>query len=506
MANVNQTTAGREQRAPLDMSAEEFREAGHALIDALAAFFESLGTRPVTRAKGAGAIRDLIGRGALPAAGTPARELLESVVPLLGEHSLHNGHPRFFGYITSSAAPLGALADLLAAAINTNVGLWDLSPVASEIEAQTVRWLAELIGFPQPCGGIMVSGGNVANILAFVAARRAKVPWNVRADGLYADPRRLTVYASRETHTWIEKAADLSGIGTSSIRWVEADDDQRVKLDALEAQIARDLAAGCFPFLVVGTAGNVSTGAVDPLQEIAQIGKRHGLWFHVDGAYGAPAAALAESPPDLKALSLADSVALDPHKWLYCPLEAACTLVRDPNALMNAFSYRPPYYHFGADAQESGFDYYEHGVQNSRGFRALKVWLCLKHIGRSGYEQSIRDDIALARHLHSAVRAQAELQPGTQNLSITTFRYRPAAARDDDAWREYLDALNTAVLSAVQKEGECYLSNAVIGSRQFLRACIVNFRTRAADVEALAAIVARTGRRLDAQLRPAALR
>jgi aromatic-L-amino-acid decarboxylase len=346
----------------------------------------------------------------------------------------------------------------------------------------------------------------MANLLAFFAARRARVPWNVRADGVYADPRRLTVYASRETHTWIEKAADLSGIGTASIRWVEADGDQRVSLKALEAEIARDLATGRLPFLAVGTAGNVSTGAVDPLQGMAKICERHGLWFHVDGAYGAPAAALPESPPDLKALRFADSVALDPHKWLYCPLEAACTLVRDPNALTNAFSYRPPYYHFGADAEASGYDYYEHGVQNSRGFRALKVWLCLQHVGRSGYEQMIRDDIALARHLHSVVREMPELEPGTQNLSITTFRYRPKGARDDDAWREYLDALNTQLLSTLQAEGECFLSNAVIGGRKFLRACIVNFRTRVADVETLAVSVARIGKRLDSELRPAELR
>ena len=319
-----------------------------------------------------------------------------------------------------------------------------------------------------------------------------------------SDPRRLTVYASRETHTWIEKAADLSGIGAASIRWVETDRAQRLILGELETQITRDSAADCLPFLVVGTAGNVSTGAVDPLPGIADIAERNDLWFHVDGAYGAPAAALAESPADLKALARADSVALDPHKWLYCPLEAACTLVRDPQALVDTFSYRPPYYHFGAD--DAGVDYYEHGVQNSRGFRALKVWLCLQQVGRSGYEQMIRDDIALARHLHSVVREHPELEPAMQSLSITTFRYRPKETRDDDAWGEYLDVLNTQLLSSLQAEGECFLSNAVIGGRKFLRACIVNFRTRVADVEALAASVARIGKRLDSAMRPPALR
>lgn len=507
MAKRKPGSAGRRAPAALDMSAEEFRAAGHWLVDQLATFYETLRERPVTAGEPAGTIRDLIGRGELPESGTPVLDLLEQVVPQLRDHSLHNGHPRFFGYITSSAAPLGALADLLAAAINSNIGKWDLAPVASEIETQTVRWLAQLVGFPVPCGGLMVSGGNMANFIGFAAARRARIPWNIRSDGAYADQRRLTVYASRETHTWIEKAADLSGLGTEGIRWIETDDQQRMRPDVLERRIEADLQAGCLPFMIVGTAGSVSTGAVDPLADIAAVSKRRGLWFHVDGAYGAPAAILPEAPADLKALALADSVALDPHKWLYTPLEAACALVRQPNALRDAFSYRPSYYHFDDENEESGINYYEHGFQNSRGFRALKVWLCLRHVGRAGYERMIRDDIALARRLHETVEAHEELEPGSQHLSITTFRYRPrATGAAQDAWQAYLDTLNTQLLSVLQRSGETYVSNAVIGDRQFLRACFVNFRTRIADVNALAKTVVREGRRLDKTLRPAELR
>ena len=497
--------AGRNERAALDMSGEEFRAAGHRLVDQIAELFDSLRERAVTRGEAPDAIRDLVGRGALPIDGAPARELLDSLVPLLCDHSLHNGHPRFMGYITASAAPLGALADLLAAAVNPNVGSWALAPVATEIEAQAVRWLAELVGFGAPCGGIMVSGGNMANFLGFLAARHAKAPWNLRTDGVGADTRRLTAYASRETHTWIEKAADLFGLGTSAIRWLPTDATQRLRVDELERQIDADRAAGSWPFLAVGTAGSVSTGAIDPLPEIAVVARRHGLWFHVDGAYGAPAAALPEAPADLKALALADSVALDPHKWLYMPLEAACTLVRDPAALMHTFSYRPRYYHF--DEAQDVTNFYEHGPQNSRGFRALKVWLCLKHVGRLGYEKMIRDDIALARRLFEAARRHAEIEARTQSLSIATFRYRPADARaGGEAWSKYLDTLNTALLSAIEREGECFVSNAVIDGAQYLRACIVNFRTRVEDVDALPEIVVRRGRQLDAELRPATLR
>jgi len=320
---------------------------------------------------------------------------------------------------------------------------------------------------------------------------------------LSADKRRPVVYGSRETHTWIEKAADISGIGTGAIRWVAVDDEQRMRVDELERQIVQDRDAGNLPFLVVGTAGNVSTGAIDPLTEIAAVAAEHGLWFHVDGAYGAPAAVLPEAPPDLCALSLADSVALDPHKWLYSPLEAACTLVRDPESLSNAFSYRPAYYHLKDESDRGGLDYYEQGLQNSRGFRALKVWLCLRQIGRDGYEQSIRQNIALARRLAELVEEHPELSLGTQQLSITTFRFQPSDFRaDTEAWQVYLDELNRRIVAELQAGGEAYVSNAVLDGRQFLRACIVNFRTRETDLEALRSIVVRLGRQLDLRLRP----
>ncbi len=492
-----------EPGATLDMSEEEFRAVGHRLIDELAAFYGSVRERRVTSGESALELREIFARDSLPKTGQSAAELLAEVTPLLFDHSLHNGHPRFFGYITSSAAPLGALADLLAASINQNCGLRNLSPAANEIEMQTVEWLAELIGFPRPCGGIMVSGGNMANIVAFLAARHARVPWDVRRKGLSADQRRPVVYGSRETHTWIEKAADISGIGTGAIRWVAVDDEQRMRVDELERQIIQDRNADNLPFLVVGTAGNVSTGAIDPLSAIAAVAAEHGLWFHVDGAYGAPAAVLPEAPPDLRALSRADSVALDPHKWLYSPLEAACTLVRDPESLSNAFSYRPAYYHLKDESDRGGLDYYEHGLQNSRGFRALKVWLCLRQIGRDGYEQSIRQNIALARRLAELVEEHPELSLGTQQLSITTFRFQPSDFRaDTEAWRVYLDELNRRLVADLQAGGEAYVSNAVLDGRQFLRACIVNFRTLETDLEALRSIVVRLGRQLDLRLRP----
>jgi len=503
MNNKPQGTDTRD--APANLDAEEFRAAGHRLVDSLADFFSSLPERPITRADSPRVARELIGTGGLPEHGTDAGTLLGEATRILTEHSLHNGHPRYLGYITSSAAPLGALADLLAASINTNISIWDLSPVASEIEAQTVRWLAELTGFPTDCGGLMVSGGNMANIIAFMTARTAQASWDVRAQGLRAEPRQLTVYASKQTHTWIQKATDVTGIGTDAIRWIDTDSDQRIDVGALERCIDADVAAGCLPFMIVGTAGNVSTGAVDSLTEIAAICAERGLWFHVDGAYGAPAAALPEASTELKALALADSVALDPHKWLYAPIEAACTLVRNPEALPNAFRFQPEYYNLEDEAPDRapGNNYYELGLQNTRGFRALKVWLGLRHVGRSGYVQMIRDDIALAEQLYRLADEHPELEACTQHLSIATFRYRPAdLSAHDGTDAGYLNELNRQLLTELQTGGEMYVSNAIIGGRYCLRACIVNFRTTAEDIAALPAIIVAAGRRLDTRLRP----
>jgi len=497
----------RPRNAHADLSGSEFRKLGHALVDAIAEFYDSLPTRPLTRDQSPTDVRALIGDGALPEHGEDPGALLEAFAPIFFDHSLHNGHPRFLGYITSSAAPLGALGDLLAAAVNPNLGAWGLSPVATEVERQTIRWLAELIGYPTDGGGLMVSGGNMANLIGFWAARRAKAPWSIREAGLYGDSRPLAVYASKATHTWIETAADLAGLGTDNIRWIDVDSQQRMRSDVLEARIREDRSQGRMPFMIVGTAGSVSTGAVDPLPVLATIAKRENLWFHVDGAYGAPAAALPEASDDLRALSLADSVALDPHKWLYSPLEAACALVRDPAHLTDAFSFRPDYYRFDESESDPKINYYEYGVQNSRGFRALKVWLTLRAIGREGYIALIRDDIALARKLFVAAEAHAELEAFTCNLSITTFRFRPRDLdADDPASETYLNELNDALLLHIQAGGETYVSNAIIDGRSLQRGCVVNFRTRAHDVEMVLDSIVRAGREIDAQLRPAALR
>ncbi len=472
---------------------------GHQLVDRIAELFESLPERPVTPGESPSVVRGALGADRkLPEAGTDPAVLLSHAADLMFGHSLFNSHPRFWGYVTSSAAPIGVLGDLLAAAANPNVGAWVLSPMASEIEAQTVRWIAEMLHYPADCGGLFVSGGNMANIVCFLAARQAKAGWDVRKNGM-SGGGQLRVYCSKETHTWVQKAADISGMGTDAVRWVAVDDGFKMDLTALRAEIVRDIEAGDRPIMVVGNAGTVSTGAVDPMPELAAVCREFDLWFHVDGAYGALAAALPDAPAAFAGLSEADSVAVDPHKWLYAPIEAGCVLVRNVDRLRDAFSYHPAYYHFG----DSAINYFDLGPQNSRGFRALKVWLALQHVGREGYIRMISDDCCLSRAMYDRIPQYAELEALTQGLSITTFRYVPQdLTRGDEKVAKYLDDLNRELLTRIQNGGEAYVSNAVVRGRFALRACIVNFRTTLADVEALLPIVVRIGKEVDAELRP----
>lgn len=486
------------------MPHEQFRSLGHALVERIADELAALPARPVNEGMPTPAvIRAQLGNHCLPEQGEGAAQALDEAAALLFGQTPRSGHPRFQGYISASPAPVGVLAELLAAAVNSNVALWQAAPVASEIEAQTVRWLAELVGYPVGCGGLLVSGGSMANFVALLAARRARLPWDVRESGLCG--AALAVYASRETHGWLNKAVDTAGLGTQSLRWISTDARQRLDVAALAAAIDADIAAGVQPLMVVGSAGTVGTGAVDPLPAMAALCRRHGLWFHVDGAYGAPAACLLGSKhagrlggagDDLPGLREADSLALDPHKWLYAPIDAGCVLVREPQHLQAAFSHRPPYY--ATPGEDEGPNFHELGPENTRGLRALKVWLALRVAGREGYRQMIADDIALAQRLFERVQDTPRLDALTQQLGIVTFRFRPQHIRDEAA----LDALNRELLARLQGDGRAYLSQALIDGRFALRACIVNFGTQQADIDALPLLVQELGEALASERQP----
>jgi len=478
------------RNAPVEMQGAEFKQTGYRLIDQIAEFLDNICRKPVTVDLSSAQLSAIIGRHPVPEHGKSASEIVSNAADLLLNYSLLNGHPRFQGYITSSAAPIGALADLLAAAVNPNVGAHILSPVATAIEMQVIKWLGSFIGLPACFDGILVSGGNMANFTAFFAAINAKIP-NCKEEGISGAAARVVIYCSRTTHTWIEKAAALSGLGTRSIRWIPPDSANKIDIVILKKTIQEDQKNGLLPIMVIGTAGDVSTGAVDDLKSIAAICKQHDCWFHIDGAYGLPAAVVPEQRELFEGMADADSIALDPHKWLYSPLEAGCTLVRDPNHLVQTYSSHPVYYNFNTDDQPETRNFYEYGFQNSRGFRALKVWMVLQQAGRQGFMEMISADIKLAGLLFRLASQHAELQAISNNLSITTLRYCPPGYAESN-----LNKLNELLLNDLQRSGELFFSNAVIADKYCLRACFVNFRTAEKDVEEMVEIIVRRGRKM----------
>lgn len=479
--------------SPIVINKDEFREIGYRLVDTISDFYDTISERPVTTGETPKEIQTLLGNNSLPESGTSVSELFSRTSDLLLNHSLFNGHPKFFGYITSSPTQIGALADMLAAVVNPNVGANILSPVATAIERQTVRWLSEFIGVSPSYGGILVSGGNMANLTAFLAARTAKAPKNMKEDGLTNTPNEMVFYCSKATHTWIDKAAVLFGHGSKAIRWIPTDDENKMDTAILSQTIKDDIKNGKKPFLVIGNAGDVSTGVVDDLSEIASICRSHDLWFHIDGAYGIPAAVIPEYKSLFDGIRDADSIALDPHKWLYSPMEAGCTLVKNPQHLTDTYSAHPVYYNFDSHDDQPNLNYYEYGFQNSRGFRALKVWMGLQQVGKNGYIKMINEDIELSKLLFDSAQNHPELEALTQSLSIVTFRYVPLNDEQDE---NYLNTLNEKLLNDLQQGGEVFLSNAVIAGKYCLRACIVNYRTSKKDILEIIDIIVREGRKV----------
>jgi aromatic-L-amino-acid/L-tryptophan decarboxylase len=428
----------------------------------------------------------------------PEEQLLAHLRELTFEQSLLMGHPGFFAYICGAGTVPGAAAELLAAGLNPCLGGYRLGPGANEIELHLTRWLAQRFGLPEGSGGMIMTGGAMANFVALKCARDAALGHDVRERGV-REHGPVALYASEEAHVVIRRAADMLGLGAASVHPVAIDAQQRMRTDALEAAIRGDLRSGIRPLAVVATAGTTTTGSIDPLLEITALAKEHGLWLHVDAAYGGAAVLSDELRGLLAGVEEADSIAVDPHKWLYTSQSAGCVLMRDFGALSRSFHSDASYIWLD-EAQRHGVDFAMHGPQFSRGFAALKVWVSLLAHGTAAYGRRIAHDVALARYLGELVEEHPDFELMCEpRLSICCFRYRPAGW---DAGEDALDRLNERLMGAIMADGRVYCSNAVIGDRFGLRACIVNFRTEAEDVERLLAVAAELGERLQAPGRP----
>jgi aromatic-L-amino-acid/L-tryptophan decarboxylase len=457
----------------LEPSADEIRDWGNSVTQFMAEYFGALRDCPVYRRMSSREIRSGLD-SKVPIKGTDFDSLLkvfrETIVPF----SRQNAHPRMFGYVQSPGTPLAAFADLLASTLNANLTVWRSAPAPVELERLTIDWIRQILGFNAEAGGLFVSGGSMANLAALAAARQT------RGDS----SGRFRIYASSETHFSIAKAAALLGIGRENVRHVAVDERFRMRTDDLVAQITADLETGYVPLCVVANAGTVNTGAVDPLSEIRQIADRFQLWMHVDGSYGA-FAILAESARKLFAgIEQADSIALDPHKWLYLPVDVGCVIYREPEAARTAFAHEADYTRVIAEEADEAFAFWDYGPELSRRFRALKVWMLLKGVGLDRLSEAIESNLACARHLESVVQASDDFEMAAPvELSIFCFRHVPAQLKGESPQR--IDAFNERLRVALQRDGSSYLSNATLGSRFALRGCVLNHRTTLRDMEIL---------------------
>ncbi|HZS33794.1 MAG TPA: pyridoxal-dependent decarboxylase [Methylomirabilota bacterium] len=488
-----------EASAPPAIEPAAFRRLAHLAADCVADYLEGVAAGPVFRPMTAAERREHLERP-LPAEGLAPEALLESVRRDVLAHPMGNGHPRFFGWINSPPAPIGILAEFLAAALNPSCAGGDHAAIY--VERAAVRWLMELVGFPVAGSmGLLVSGGSAASLTCLAAARHRAARtagWDVRARGLQGGGPPLVLYLATEGHSCLRKTAELLGLGEDAVRTVAVDRDSRMDVAALSAAIAADRAAGRRPFCVAASAGTVSTGAIDPLDAIADVAAREGLWLHVDGAYGAVGAAVPELAGRYAGLARADSLALDPHKWLSVPVECGAALVRDGALLRETWSLVPPYLRTEEGKGFGGLPWYsEYGFQQTRGFRALKLWLTLQHLGRAGVVRLARRHLALADRLAARVGLAPDLElVAASGLSIVCFRYVPPDERRDDP--AALDRLNTALVERLQSEGRVFLTGTVLGGRFALRACILHYGTGEADVDALVETVRETGARVAA--------
>lgn len=484
MSNQQPPATGDRRSAPLDLAPDDCERLGRAALAWVLKYFAGQSELPIYPGISAS---ELTARLSSPLPNDP--QDLASVMTELDEiatYGRHNGHPRMFGYVQSSASFAGVAGDLLASAINQNVTSWRSAPAATTVEHLVIEWLKMMVGFDPAGEGVLLSGGSLANFAGLAAALRASTAIDLNEQGVAALPGRPRIYTSAMTHMSMPKAASLLGLGKDAIVRIPVDAQLRMDAAALRRQILDDRAAGMHLVCVVATAGDVNTGAIDPLAAIADVCAELGVWLHVDGSYGALAARSRHVNGAMSAIARADSLSLDPHKWLYAPLDAGCLLIRNAAALRRAFSEGAGYIDVVADREMSEFAYWDHSPELSRRFRALKIWFVLKVHGARAIQDAIDGNIEAARHLAQLIDRSGDFERlAPAPLSIVCFRHTGGD-----------DAFNRRLMVEVQRDGESYVSNATIDGRFALRACIVNFRTTAADAERLLASVRRVAARI----------
>lgn len=483
-----------ERTVEFDIGDAQFRRLAKRVIDMMQEALDAERTGPVLRLPSGPDLRAALDQP-LPRAGRPVEELLEVWRTSILPYARRNGHARMFGYVVTSADPIGMLADALASALNQGVTAWRSAPSATEVERLAVRWLAELTGFGGS-GGSLVSGGSSANLHGLACAvSRAEARAGLRR----GSRDKLAIYMTAEAHVSQRKAARLLGVPDENVRLVAVDDQRRMSVAALRTRIRADHAGDLVPAAVCASAGTANTGAIDPLTDIADVCAEHGLWLHIDGSYGAPAVLAPAYSWMRAAFARADSLSLDPHKWLFAPVDAGCILVRDEGAELQAFRLTTEYTAVSQTNEIERYAAFDRGIEMTRRFRGLKVWMLLAARGVDAIAEVIAGNIGLREQLDARVAAEPRLEALGSELSISCFRYVPEA--DDPATREaQANEVNRLIVDRLIADGGAYMSPTTLNGRYSLRVCIVNFRTRAADIHWLIDETVRLGREIETGL------
>jgi len=462
----------------------QFRAEGHRMLDDMLDYLQQLRARPVWQPMN-GALRASFREG-LPAAPTALDEVYRDFTARILPYSSGNAHPGFMGWVQGAGTPVGMLAEMLAAGLNPNCGGRDHAAI--EVERQIAQWAREIFAFPPEASGLFVTGTSIANFIALIVARTARLGPDSRRDGITASGRRLTAYVSEAAHACIPQALELAGLGRAALRLIPTDGAQRVALDALRATIAADRQADAEPFFLIGNAGTVDTGAIDDLDALASLAEAERLWFHIDGALGALAMLAPALRPRFKGIERASSIAFDFHKWGQVPYDAGFILVRDGAVHRAAFAAEAAYLGREARGLAGGSPWpCDFGPDLSRGFRALKTWFTLKVHGTEKLGAAIARSCALAEYLKARVEAEPRLElMAPVALNIVCFRYRGADA----------DRLNAAIVAELQERGIAAPSTTRIRGAVAIRACLINHRTERRDIDGLIAAVLAEGARL----------
>ncbi len=467
-----------------------FRELGHRMIDDMVDQFTRLRNQPAWQPMPDGVRESL--SVPLPMQGEGEEkaywDFMQNVLP----YPNGSWHPRFWGWVQGTGVPFAMLADMLASGLNAHLAGFNQAPAL--VEEQVIAWLAELMGMPAGTSGLLCSGGTMASVLGLAVARHAKAGFDVRELGVHAkDQPRLMVYGSTETHGWAKKAMELLGLGRRNLRLISVDSEYRIDIRQLKETIAKDRQSGHRPICVLGTAGTVNTGAIDDLNALADLCKRENIWFHIDGAFGALARLSPKHRHLLIGLERADSLAFDLHKWMYLPFEVACLLVRDADIHHAAFASSANYladFERGVSVGRTTFA--DRGIELTRGFKALKVWMCLKAYGVNAFASLIEQNIEQAQYLAKAIEAHAELELlAPVPLNVVNFRFVPKDNPSAD-----LDSLNREILLRIQESGLAVPSSTIIDGAFAIRVAIVNHRSRLEDFDMLIEAVLRIGREI----------